>query len=114
MILRVRDWKRARGWYEAALGLRAVHISDSEGLVIFDLNSATTLTIWQMRTGEVPAPPNMVGAFPIFYPERGVAETRELLRSQGVEVGPVLGDPPGLQYFTFWDLDGNRLEVCRY
>ncbi len=36
------------------------------------------------------------------------------LRDRGVKVGPIEGTAGETQWFSFWDLDQNLVEVCHY
>ncbi|WP_129114518.1 VOC family protein [Halegenticoccus tardaugens] len=42
-----------------------------------------------------------------------IEATHETLTSRGVEVSPVEA-APGIRFFTFQDVDGNRLGFCEY
>ena len=54
--------------------------------------------------------PEVAGAFPVFEGTRVGAQREELL-ARGVRTSAVK-EFPGVRCFSFWDLDGNRLEVC--
>lgn len=109
MILRVRDVGAALRWYADVLQLSPSYVDADEGLAVLDMEG-TSLTLWQLRAGEEPAPGDAAGSFPIF----GVSDAavaHERLRGRGVAVDPLQAGP-GVHFFTFRDPDGNRLEAC--
>jgi catechol-2,3-dioxygenase len=108
LILRVRDLRAAQVWYAETLALEPTYVDEAEGLAVLGLDG-TSLTLWQLKPGELVAP-SASGTYPIF----GVADARaahELLRTRGAAVHP-LQTGPGVRFFRFTDLDGNRLEAC--
>lgn len=110
-ILRVADCEAAVAWYAAALGLQASFTDPAERLAVLPLAHGTSLTLWQCKAGE-PAPDrDAPGAFPIFATQDAAA-SREELQRRGVRVGKLL-ESPGVRYFDFQDLDGNRFEACQ-
>jgi catechol 2,3-dioxygenase-like lactoylglutathione lyase family enzyme len=109
VALRVQDLARSREWYEQKLGFTAEF---AEGpIVIFGTGGPTRLTIYELQEGEE-AVPKGAGSFPIFYPE-DLDAAYALLQERGVEVGPI-GSSGNTRWFSFFDLDGNRLDVCWY
>ncbi len=113
VLVRVQRLEDARKWYEEKLGFRAGFNDEAERLVVFDLGGETSLTIWEWKPGERPAGENTHWSYPIFYPI-DIDEVRNHLEASGVQVGSIDGDGRGTRWFSFWDLDGNRLEVCQY
>jgi len=110
IILRVRDYEAAADWYAERLGLEATYTDPVEGLVVvaFDGHS---LTLWQLKPGEVLPPRGTCVPFPIFV-TADVATLHAELQARGVAVEAVQ-QGGGVRFFTFWDLDGNRLEACQ-
>jgi catechol-2,3-dioxygenase len=109
VILRVRDCEKAVEWYRSRLGLQPIHTDPEEGMAVLALGD-TSVTLWQWKTDEEPPPPQAAGAFPIFAVAKAKAARSEL-RKRKVDVGP-LQEGGGVRYFTFRDLDGNRLQAC--
>jgi catechol 2,3-dioxygenase-like lactoylglutathione lyase family enzyme len=110
LLLRVRDFERSRAWYETHLGFAPSFVDPQERLVIFELGGATSLTLSELKRGEVLPPPGFAGPFPIFLTD-DIVQTREHLLDQGVEV-EMIQQSSGVIFFGFFDPDGNRLEVC--
>jgi catechol 2,3-dioxygenase-like lactoylglutathione lyase family enzyme len=111
VLLRVRDIDLAMAWYREKLGFAQPYFDPEERLAVFDLGGTTSLTLWELKSGETLGAGDHARAFPIF----AVADAREtwaLLRDRGVDVGDVV-DSGGVTYFTFRDLDGNLLEACQ-
>lgn len=110
IILRVRDYEAAADWYAERLGLQATYTDPVEGLVVvaFDGHS---LTLWQLKPGELLPPQGTCVPYPIFV-TADVAALHAELQARGVAVEAVQ-QAGGVRSFTFWDLDGNRLEACQ-
>jgi catechol 2,3-dioxygenase-like lactoylglutathione lyase family enzyme len=111
VLLPVRDIDLAMTWYREKLGFAQPYFDPEERLAVFDLGGTTSLTLWELKSGETLGAGDHARAFPIF----AVADAREtwaLLRDRGVDVGDVV-DSGGVTYFTFRDLDGNLLEACQ-
>jgi catechol 2,3-dioxygenase-like lactoylglutathione lyase family enzyme len=109
VIVRVRDARQATAWYSATLGLSPVYDDAAEGLTVLGLDG-TSLTLWQFKPDEVRSAPTG-NSFPIFAVVDAAAAHAQL-SARGVAVEPVQ-DGPGVRYFGFRDLDGNRLEACQ-
>lgn len=108
LILRVRNLNAARTWYVGALGLAAAYVDEAEGLAVLGLEG-TSLTLWQLKPGEAVVD-SAAAPYPIFS-VADAAAAHALLRERGVEAG-ALQVGPGVRFFSFRDLDGNRLEAC--
>lgn len=109
LIVRVRDLAGARQWYATALDLHPVYEDEGEGLAVLGLDG-TSLTLWQLKDGET-MDAAAAGSYPIF----GIADAaaaHATLAGRGVRVDP-LQSGPGVRFFSFYDVDGNRLEACQ-
>jgi catechol 2,3-dioxygenase-like lactoylglutathione lyase family enzyme len=109
VIVRVRDMSRAVQWYSRTLGLAAVYSDPAEGLTVLGLQG-TSLTLWQLKPHEDGAEPSG-RSFPIFAVADAAAAHHHLV-GHGATVEP-LQEGHGVRFFTFRDLDGNRLEACQ-
>ena len=97
-------------WYRASLGLQVLFEDPAEGMAVLNVGQGCSLTLWELPPGEERAPGDTSGVFPIL--EAVDARGHRLhLQNRGV-VTSELREIPGLRCFTFWDLDGNRLDAC--
>lgn len=110
IIIRVRNWEAAADWYTEKLGLRTSYTDPAQGFAVLPFNDHT-LTIWQLKPGEVLPPRGTAVPYPILVTSDAAALQATLL-ARDVAVGPV-EVVEGVRFFTFWDLDGNRLEACQ-
>jgi catechol 2,3-dioxygenase-like lactoylglutathione lyase family enzyme len=110
VILRVRDYEAAADWYADRLGLQPLHTDPVEGLVVLPFDGHS-LTLWQLKAGETLPPRGTCVPFPIFVTADAAALHAEL-QERDVTVDQ-LQEGGGVRSFTFWDLDGNRLEACQ-
>lgn len=111
VLVRVRDIYLAKTWYQEKLGFADPYFNPAERLAVFDLGGTTSLTLWELKSGETLAAPDQATPFPIF----SVADAHQtwgILRDRGVAVGEVV-QSGGVTSFTFRDLDGNLLEACQ-
>ncbi len=107
----VTDWARARKFYHETLGLPIAAEIEGVGWLEFGLPNQTHLALnhWQ---GPEPAPTNSGNATIVF----GVDDARgviEKLRAQGVRCEEVMEIPGMVIYGTFYDPEGNRLQVAQ-
>lgn len=106
----MRSLQAAVAWYRASLGLQVVFEDSTEGMAVFNVGQGCSLTIWELP-GDTEGPPaGGAGTFPILEAVDARAYQLDLQR-RGV-VTSELRETAGLRCFTFWDLDGNRLDVC--
>jgi catechol 2,3-dioxygenase-like lactoylglutathione lyase family enzyme len=110
VILPVRDYEAAADWYAERLGLQPIHTDPVEGLVVLPFDGHS-LTLRQLKPGETRPPGGTCVPFPIFVTGDAVVLHAEL-QARGVAVDQ-LQDGGGVRFFSFWDLDGNRLEACQ-
>jgi catechol 2,3-dioxygenase-like lactoylglutathione lyase family enzyme len=110
IVLRVRSRQAAVAWYRSSLGLQLLFEHASAGMAVLGVGQGYSLTLWELRPGEECTFDEKACAFPIF--EAVDARRQRLdLQSRGV-VTSELREAPGLRCFSFWDLDGNRLDAC--
>ncbi len=109
VIIRVSDIAVSRAWYETNLGLPSIWYDEKLKLVVLDTNSPTSLTLWQ--TGEKLAFAADTASYPIFKTPDAAA-LRAQLQEKKVSVGDLIADDH-VNYFFFYDPDGNVLEACQ-
>lgn len=110
IILRVRDYEAAADWYTEKLGLQTTYTDAAQGLAVLAFDGHS-LTLWQLKPGDVLPPRGTCVPFPIFVAADAAALHSEL-HERGVVVDR-LQEGGGVRFFSFWDLDGNRLEACQ-
>jgi catechol 2,3-dioxygenase-like lactoylglutathione lyase family enzyme len=113
VIVRVKNIKKARQWYEEVLELAPTYVGDSEHrIVIFKVGDGTPLTLYEIGFDEVMPAKRFATTYPIFYVEN-IEETYDKLKSRGVELEEI-EDDGNVKFFVFRDPDGNRLEACHW
>ena len=110
LVLRVSDYATATDWYCDLLGCKMVFSDAEKGLAVIRFRYGTSLTLWQLPPGERPATAACTCPFPIIQATDAVRQ-RAFMARQGVRVS-TMSEVPGLRSFSFWDPDGNRLEIC--
>jgi catechol 2,3-dioxygenase-like lactoylglutathione lyase family enzyme len=111
VVIRVQDRAAAVEWYRTRLGFRVLFEDRAAGIAVLDMGRGDSLALWQLRPDEVGAAPDMASTFPVFEATDAAAQRTELI-ARGVATSE-LRDLSRLRCFTFWDLDGNRLEACQ-
>jgi len=111
VVLRVRDLKSARAWYERVLELKVSEENSSGQTVVLDLGRGANLCLWQLGPDETPATTDIAGSFPNFR-SGDVEGIHGKLDGLGVTVTP-LKDSGGVKWFSFYDPDGNRIDVVQ-
>lgn len=107
----VSDWQRSKKFYSETLGLPvAAFISDEVGWMEFGEKNNTHLALSLWR-GPGPFPPTQGGAIAIFAVENAYEAVKEL-RQRGVKCEDVIAIPQMVTYASFYDPDGNRLQVA--
>ncbi len=111
VVLRVRDLKSARAWYERVLELKVSEENSSGQTVVLDLGRGANLCLWQLGPDETPASTEIAASFPNFR-SGDVEGIHGKLDGLGVTVTP-LKDSGGVKWFSFYDPDGNRIDVVQ-
>ncbi|UOE96193.1 VOC family protein [Alkalihalobacillus sp. LMS39] len=102
ICLKVRDIKKAKEWYKEKLNFKVSY--DGGHYIVFQIgNSSVPLTLEQGESKNSTT-------YPIFYTSR-IEEAHEQLKSKGITVDEVQKDGVNT-FFTFYDLDGNLLQLC--
>ncbi|MEQ1753698.1 MAG: cold shock domain-containing protein [Micropepsaceae bacterium] len=111
VVMRVKDLRVARAWYERVLELHVVEENNAGQTVVLDLGRGANLCLWQLGTDEMLATAPTAAAFPNFR-TGDVDGTHSKLEGLGVHVTP-LRDTGGVKWFSFFDPDGNRIDVMQ-
>lgn len=107
----VSDWQRSKAFYKDTLGLPvAAFITDDVGWMEFGEENNTHLAISLWR-GPGPLTSREGGAIAIFQVENAYDAIEEL-RKRGVKCDDVVAIPNMVTYASFYDPDGNRLQVA--
>lgn len=110
VVMRVRDLKMARDWYERVLELHPTENS-SGPTVVLDLGRGPNLCLWQLAEGETLANTQTASSFPNFR-TGDIDGIHSKLEGLGVSVTPLQGGE-GSKWFSFYDPDGNRIDVMQ-
>ncbi|WP_442598914.1 VOC family protein [Neobacillus sp. D3-1R] len=109
IILRVADIKAAKKWYEEVLEFTSSYESNGDhAIVIFPIGNGPSITLYEWQHDESHSPAS--SSYPIFFAEN-IEEVHTKLTSRGVETSELQKDG-STTFFTFYDLNGNKLEVC--
>jgi len=109
IIVRVSNIEVSRKWYQEKLDLKPIWDDPNLKLVVFDTGGPTSLTIWQTEK-EIQNNPD-TSAYPIFRTTDAISANQEL-KAKGINAGEVIDDG-FVNYFFFYDPDGNILEACQ-
>lgn len=109
IIIRVSNIEISKKWYQEKLDLKPIYDDPKLKLVVLDTGGPTSLTLWQ--TKKVIQNNPETSSYPIFRTLDAKSANQEL-KGKGVKVGEVIGDG-FLNYFHFFDPDGNILEACQ-
>ncbi|MFN7035550.1 MAG: VOC family protein [Bellilinea sp.] len=114
VIVRVRNLKQSKAWFQEVLGLPAVHEDLQENLVVFGLESGSSLTVWQLKDNEqVEEGGRPQRSYPIFYSD-DIQTVYQQLVNHRVKTTQIQGEAGDVRWFQFFDPDGNTFEVCQY
>lgn len=107
----VTDWQRSKKFYAETLGLPvAAFISDEVGWMEFGEKENTHLAIMLDRSPTA-RPRGAGGAIAVFSVDDAYTTVKEL-RGRGVKCDDVIAVPNMVTYATFYDPDGNQLQVA--
>jgi catechol 2,3-dioxygenase-like lactoylglutathione lyase family enzyme len=107
VFLPVRNLQKAVEWYTTTLGFTLGWVSGEYGCLRV---GETPLTLYETQD-DSRFPSREHAPFNFFHPN--AEEARATLLEKGVEVGEIQHGE-GVRWFHFFDLDGNRLEVCTW
>ncbi len=107
----VTDWQRSKKFYAETLGLPvAAFITDEVGWMEFGDKDNTHLAIMLSREPQSHTV-GAVGGIAVFAVDDAYQAVAEL-RRRGVKCDDVIAVPNMVTYATFYDPDGNRLQVA--
>ncbi len=107
----VTDWQRSKKFYAETLGLPvAAFITDEVGWMEFGDKDNTHLAIMLSREPQLHTV-GAVGGIAVFAVDDAYQAVAEL-RRRGVKCDDVIAVPNMVTYATFYDPDGNRLQVA--
>ena len=107
VFIPVHDLSRAIDWYSHVLGLKLKWTM--EKYACLELGE-TPLTLVQQPALQAPSFSHEL----LNFFSTDVDGVHHALREHGVAVGDIMEPSHGLRYFTFLDLDGNRLGICQW
>lgn len=110
VVIPVSDPEASKTWYEEVLGLELVKEIKAM-LYVFETGGPTRVCIYRPPPEEKPGYQDG-GAFANFRTEDAQA-THALLQERGVKCTPLL-QAPELTFFSCFDPDGNRIDVCEF
>jgi len=109
VFIRVKNLEKASEWYESIMGFKITWKDMSGGYVSFAIGE-TALTLSRIPEGTE----LKVSEAPLFnFYVSNVNEAHEYLTEKGIEVSEITVDGD-VSWFSFKDLDGNKLEVCSF
>ncbi|WP_249871129.1 VOC family protein [Oceanobacillus saliphilus] len=104
ICLPVSDVKKASAWYQETLGFQESFKADGYCVLhVGEKGIPLTLEKGDMQT-------NSNNPYPIFFSER-IDQLYALLAEKDVSLGELQHDDVN-RFFDFFDMDGNRLQVC--
>jgi len=109
IIVRVSNIEISKKWYQEKLDLKPICDDPNLKLVVFDTGGPTSLTIWQTEKAIQNNPDT--SSYPIFKTLDANSANQEL-KEKDIKVGEVIDDG-FVNYFFFYDPDGNILEACQ-
>ncbi|WP_339147828.1 MULTISPECIES: VOC family protein [unclassified Sutcliffiella] len=105
LCLRVSDIEKSSDWYQELLGLKVAFKGEGYQVLNVGDGSSVPLTIEKGDTN-----PGDNQSYPIFF-SKDIKRTYKNLKEQGVSVSELHNDGVN-KFFNFYDLDGNKLQVC--
>jgi predicted enzyme related to lactoylglutathione lyase len=107
----VSDWQKAKKFYSETIGLPvAAFMGDEVGWMEFGAKEGTHLAIMLEPAGER-RQSHEGGAIAVFSVADAYAAVKDL-RQRGVNCDDVIAIPNMVTFATFYDPDGNRLQVA--
>ena len=108
--VQVTDWERAKKFYGETLGLGPAHVViDEVGWMEFGGEGETHISLNKVGPGEAhPGHGSTMCVFSVDDVHKTVAE----LRKRGVKCDDVVVIPGMVAYATFYDSEGNHLQVA--
>ena len=108
----VKDWAGAKKFYGETLGMPvAWFMGDEAGWMEFGTDEGAHLAISLVRDGDGQTVNPNGGAVAVFAVDDAV-KTVEELRAQGVKCEDPIGIPNMTTYATFYDPEGNKLQIA--
>ena len=101
-------WQSAKAFYRETLGLRETFGSDDFGWVQYGWEGGTEIALNRWTEG---TPARTGGPIIVFTVDDAHAAVAEL-RRRGVKCDDPVGIPDLVTYATFYDSDGNQLQVA--
>lgn len=105
LCLKVSDVEKSSKWYQELLGFKVAFKDDGYRVLSVGNGDGVPLTIEEGDTV-----PNANQSYPIFF-TKDIKGTYEKLKHQGVRVGELYYDGVN-NFFDFYDLDDNKLQIC--
>lgn len=109
ICLTVNNVELAGKWYQEMLELKESYQGDGYRIYSF-AEGGVPLTIEEGNMNKTS--PTQHHVYPIFF-SKDIAKTYETLKEKGVNVEEIQHDGVNT-FFDFYDLDGNRLQVCYF
>ncbi|NBI29832.1 VOC family protein [Chengkuizengella marina] len=107
IIIQVKDYKEAGQWYMDRLGLESSFEDSKEKYIVLKV-SETPITLHEVPN--VTTPQN--SCYPILY-VKDIEKVHKHLQEKNVQVEDIQADG-SVSFFDFYDLYGNKLEVCSF
>ncbi|ARI77913.1 VOC family protein [Halobacillus mangrovi] len=105
VCIKVKDVEKSSNWYQEVLGFGVAF--EGNGYRVLSVGNGVPLTIEEGLTSM-----STNQSYPIFF-SKNIEDTYSSLKSQGVQIDPLHNDDVS-HFFDFYDLDGNKLQVCYF
>lgn len=104
----VKDWERAKKWYDEILGWPVAYSDDNIGWREYGMENATHIAI-QKITPDDQGEPGVGSTITLLVDS--VEKTLAWLKGKGVKIDEILLIPGVIKIGTFYDPDGNRMQM---